>query len=144
MLKTNRKKLETIVECKDKKNVVLKRKKYEENNPDPDSQPPYKLTTTVDRDGKVLSQGSNGTNFKDSVKFEKTKNNNKMKNKNDKGKTTQIDESKDSFIPIKFDEMFGKNFPFNNGDPFGEGFPFNKQKITSKKPKHHQKQKHYE
>lgn len=119
MLKTNRKKIETIVKCKNKKNVVLKRKKYEENNPNPDSQPPYKLTTTVDRDGKVLSQGSNGTNFKDSVKYEKTK------NKNDKGKTTKIDNSNVSFEPAKFDEMFGKNFPFNNENPFGEGFPFN-------------------
>lgn len=56
-LKQNREKILTLAICKDKNNVVLKRKKYKEKNPYPDAQPPYKKTTSATRDGVILTKG---------------------------------------------------------------------------------------
>ena len=130
-MKKNRKKLQTLALCKDESNVVIKRKKYKEKNPYPDAQPPYKISTSANRNGVVLTKGVKSKELRNNIKtFDK-----KMQSKfdkifstTDKAKTTkhhkQHQQGTGSNFKNKFDSIFDTGFPFGNSNPFSS-WPFN-------------------
>lgn len=129
-LKKNHKKILTLVLCKDKNNVVIKRKKYKEKNPYPDAQPPYKISTSANRDGVISTKGVKSKELSD--EFEIIDKNIQSKfdevfNKPDKGKTKNVNkQGRGKNFKIKFDKIFnttdkGKTTNINKQHQSGEG-----------------------
>ena len=136
--KRDRKKLKSLAECKDKNDVVLKRKKFKEVNPYPYLQPPYKIKTIVYRDGVILTDGNN-----EIKKIKKHSNKIKMHNKNNKGKTKNINkqQGKEKHFQSKFDKIFGNDFPFKNGNPFDNECSSNNNQLKQQQNQDHEESK---
>lgn len=136
-LKKNRKKLLTLALCKNHNNVVLARKKYKEKNPYPDAKPPYKVTTSANRDGVILTKGTKSKELADNIKIFDKKMQSKFKNiftTTDKAKTIkhnkkqqkkqQKKQGKGKNSKSKFESIFDNGFPFKNSNAFSN-WPFN-------------------
>ncbi|CAO1411265.1 unnamed protein product [Diamesa serratosioi] len=139
-------KLKTLVECQDKNDIVLERKEYTENNPYPDLKPFYKRYASVDREGGISTEDSNGQNVFNANKIKKlTKEEQEEITRNideqNRRLNDQLQQQQQHFqeqqqqFQKQMEEMqtnlqnnlgnaFGNGFPFQNGNPFGNGFPF--------------------
>lgn len=132
-------KLKTLVECQDKDDIVLERKEYTEDNPYPELKPSYKRYASVDREGGISTEDSNGQNVFNVQKVKKlTKEEQEEITRNIEEQTRRLNfqlqqqqlefqkqmEEMQKNLQNNLGNTFGNGFPFQNGNPFGNGFPF--------------------
>ncbi|CAO1398084.1 unnamed protein product [Diamesa hyperborea] len=132
-------KLKTLVECQDKDDIVLERKEYTEDNPYPELKPAYKRFASVDREGGISTEDSNGQNVFNVNKVKKlTKEEQEEIQRNIDEQTRRLNfqlqqqqlefqkqmEEMQKNLQNNLGNTFGNGFPFQNGNPFGNGFPF--------------------
>lgn len=127
--------MRTVAECIDKTGNVLEKKEFEEKNPFPDAQPPYSRHSTVDRDGLVNTEDSNGRNtFNSNTMKTLTKEQQEELARNIHEQTRRINgeiqqqqqqfQQQMSEFQKNIQNRFGNGFPFGNNNPFTRNFPF--------------------
>lgn len=127
--------MKTVAECVDKSGKVLDKKEFEEKNPYPDAQPPYSRHSTVDRDGLVNTEDSNGRNTFNSntvKKLTKEQQEELSRKINDQTRriNSEIQQQQQQFqhqmneFQKNMQSRFGNGFPFGNNNPFTPNFPF--------------------
>lgn len=120
--------MKTVAECVDKSGTVLETKEFEEKNPFPDAQPPYSRHSTVDRDGLVNTEDSNGSNTFNSNSMTKEQQEKLTRQINEEMRrvNSQVQQTLEN-VHTNLRHTFGKNFPFGDKNPFGPNFPFGTQ-----------------
>lgn len=119
----------------DKSGKVLERKEFTEKNPYPDSQPLYSRFASVDREGVIHTEDSNGqnnVNYSSGKPLTKEEEEEIVRNVQEQTRqiNLQIQQQQRQFqkqmmeFQKNMQQSFGNGFPFNNGFPFGNNFPF--------------------
>lgn len=135
----DKQKMKTVAECSDKEGAVLEQKEYVEDNPHPDSEPPYSRHAKVDRDGQISSEDSHGKNFISNNISKLSKEEREELEKSISQETRRINDQimkqQQQFqeqmrqfqenLQAQLHNSFGNNFPFGNNNPFGNQFPYN-------------------
>lgn len=124
--------MKTTIECLNRDGVVLQSKELTEPNPYPNAQPLYSRIATVNRDGAIQTEDSNGQNFVNNRKLTKEEQEAIHRNVAEQTRRINLDIAKQQErmnqqmenLHKNLQETFGNGFPFKNGSPFTKGFPF--------------------
>lgn len=128
--------MKTTAECLSKNEDVLERKESTEENPHPEAEPLYSRFATVDRDGSIRIEDSNGQNFVNTDKkmtqkeLDELNENLRQMHENMAKQQQQFQSNMANFQKNMQEQMqntFGKGFPFDNSAAFPPGFPFHNQ-----------------
>jgi len=124
--------MRTVAECMDKSGKVLDQKTFTEKNPFPRAQPPYSRYGSVDRDGAVHTEDSNGQNEINSRKLTKEEQEAVQKNVNEQTRRINLHieqqqqqlEKQMQDMQKRMSETFWKWLPFQQRIPFRQRVSF--------------------
>lgn len=118
--------MKTVAECLDQGGNLLEHKEFSEKNPYPGAQPLYSRHASVDRDGAIHIEDSNGQNTINSKKLTKEETEAIQRNVDDQKRRINMHiEQNQQHLQQQMEELHRTmENTFGNAFSFGNNFPF--------------------